>query len=158
MDLVILESFSNLNEYESYQTANECMERVCTPVMDLKKAEKMHIFQSSHTVLPNEKIADLPLNSRFWSGMYNRFEKGLHPRQSVTDYLMAVKEETQQLEEELEVLGEVINARLRCPRLELMANETQYVTESPTLYIPFCHKDVQPWSLFSHKSWELLCF
>ncbi|XP_074848949.1 phosphatidylinositol-3-phosphate phosphatase MTMR7 isoform X2 [Carettochelys insculpta] len=41
---------------------------------------------------------------KFWSGMYNRFEKGLQPRQSVTDYLMAVKEETQQLEEELEVL------------------------------------------------------
>lgn len=45
--------------------------------------------------------------SRFWSGMYNRFEKGLQPRQSVTDYLMAVKEETQQLEEELEALEEV---------------------------------------------------
>lgn len=44
---------------------------------------------------------------KFWSGMYNRFEKGLQPRQSVTDYLMAVKEETQQLEEELEVLEEV---------------------------------------------------
>uniref|UniRef100_A0A7M4EW91 Myotubularin related protein 7 n=1 Tax=Crocodylus porosus TaxID=8502 RepID=A0A7M4EW91_CROPO len=43
---------------------------------------------------------------KFWSGMYNRFEKGMHPRQSVTDYLMAVKEETQQLEEELEVLEE----------------------------------------------------
>ncbi|OXB83870.1 UNVERIFIED_CONTAM: hypothetical protein H355_003082 [Colinus virginianus] len=43
---------------------------------------------------------------KFWSGMYNRFEKGLHPRQSVIDYLMAVKEETQQLEEELTVLGE----------------------------------------------------
>lgn len=41
---------------------------------------------------------------RFWSGMYNRFEKGLQPRQSVTDYLMAVKEESQQLEEELEAL------------------------------------------------------
>lgn len=36
--------------------------------------------------------------------MYNRFEKGLQPRQSVTDYLMAVKEESQQLEEELEAL------------------------------------------------------
>uniref|UniRef100_A0A8C0HA13 Myotubularin related protein 7 n=1 Tax=Chelonoidis abingdonii TaxID=106734 RepID=A0A8C0HA13_CHEAB len=41
---------------------------------------------------------------KFWSGMYTRFEKGMHPGQSVTDYLMAVKEETQQLEEELEVL------------------------------------------------------
>ena len=45
--------------------------------------------------------------SRFWNGMYNRFEKGLQPRQSVTDYLMAVKEETQQLQEELEALEEV---------------------------------------------------
>ncbi|XP_044537064.1 myotubularin-related protein 7 [Gracilinanus agilis] len=44
--------------------------------------------------------------NRFWSGMYNRFEKGMQPRQSVTDYLMAVKEETQQLEEELQVLEE----------------------------------------------------
>lgn len=46
---------------------------------------------------------------RFWNGMYNRFEKGLQPRQSVTDYLMAVKEESQQLEEELESLEEVIS-------------------------------------------------
>lgn len=67
------------------------------------------VSKSSETSSPNQKPADLPINSRFWSGMYNRFEKGLHPRQSVTDYLMAVKEETQQLEEELEVLGEVIN-------------------------------------------------
>jgi len=43
---------------------------------------------------------------KFWNGMYNRFEKGLQPRQSVTDYLMAVKEETQQLQEELEALEE----------------------------------------------------
>ena len=39
--------------------------------------------------------------------MYNRFEKGPQPRQYVTDYLMAVKEETQQLQEELEALEEV---------------------------------------------------
>lgn len=45
--------------------------------------------------------------------MYNRFEKGLQPRQSVTDYLMAVKEETQQLEEELEALEEVRYAHSR---------------------------------------------
>lgn len=33
--------------------------------------------------------------------MYNRFDRGMHPRQSVEDYLSAVKEETQQLEEQL---------------------------------------------------------
>lgn len=77
-----------------------------------KKEEKIKkcTFQSYEATSPNGKIPDLAVNSRFWSGMYNRFEKGLHPRQSVTDYLMAVKEETQQLEEELEVLQEVINS------------------------------------------------
>jgi len=38
---------------------------------------------------------------RFWSGLYNRFDRGMHPRQSVEDYLMAVREETLQLEEQL---------------------------------------------------------
>ncbi|KAI4897241.1 hypothetical protein NFI96_005727 [Prochilodus magdalenae] len=36
---------------------------------------------------------------RFWRGLYNHFDRGLHPRQSVLDCLIAVKEETQQLEE-----------------------------------------------------------
>ncbi|XP_072107915.1 myotubularin-related protein 7b isoform X3 [Mobula birostris] len=51
-----------------------------------------------------------PSNFRlvFWRSMYNRFEKGMHPRQSVTEFLMAVKEETQQLEEELEMLEEAL--------------------------------------------------
>uniref|UniRef100_A0A672HRA1 Uncharacterized protein n=1 Tax=Salarias fasciatus TaxID=181472 RepID=A0A672HRA1_SALFA len=38
---------------------------------------------------------------RFWSGLYNRFDRGMHPRQSVEDYLRAIQEETQQLEEQL---------------------------------------------------------
>lgn len=38
---------------------------------------------------------------RFWRGLYNRFDRGIHPRQSVEDYLSAIQEETQQLEEQL---------------------------------------------------------
>ncbi|XP_072426190.1 myotubularin-related protein 7b isoform X1 [Chiloscyllium punctatum] len=53
-----------------------------------------------------------PSNFRFWRSMYNRFEKGMHPRQSVTEFLMAVKEETQQLEDELEILEEQKLGRL----------------------------------------------
>uniref|UniRef100_A0A3B4CRW7 Phosphatidylinositol-3-phosphatase n=1 Tax=Pygocentrus nattereri TaxID=42514 RepID=A0A3B4CRW7_PYGNA len=40
-----------------------------------------------------------PYCFKFWRGLYNHFDRGLHPRQSVLDCLMAVKEETQQLEE-----------------------------------------------------------
>lgn len=38
---------------------------------------------------------------RFWSCLYNHFDMGLHPRQSVLECLTVVKKETQQLEEEL---------------------------------------------------------
>uniref|UniRef100_A0A3B4CU55 Phosphatidylinositol-3-phosphatase n=1 Tax=Pygocentrus nattereri TaxID=42514 RepID=A0A3B4CU55_PYGNA len=44
-----------------------------------------------------------PYCFKFWRGLYNHFDRGLHPRQSVLDCLMAVKEETQQLEELLAV-------------------------------------------------------
>ncbi|XP_061901543.1 myotubularin-related protein 7a [Entelurus aequoreus] len=40
-----------------------------------------------------------PCRFKFWRGLYNRFDRGMHPRQSVEDYLRAIQEETQQLEE-----------------------------------------------------------
>ncbi|XP_025326269.2 myotubularin-related protein 7 isoform X1 [Canis lupus dingo] len=67
------------------------------------------LFRADHSQTRGTlRLPTTPCNFmyKFWSGMYNRFEKGLQPRQSVTDYLMAVKEETQQLEEELEALEE----------------------------------------------------
>uniref|UniRef100_A0A671WCA3 Myotubularin related protein 7a n=1 Tax=Sparus aurata TaxID=8175 RepID=A0A671WCA3_SPAAU len=42
-----------------------------------------------------------PYCFKFWRGLYNRFDRGMHPRQSVEDYLSAIQEETQQLEEQL---------------------------------------------------------
>uniref|UniRef100_A0AAR2JHG5 Phosphatidylinositol-3-phosphatase n=1 Tax=Pygocentrus nattereri TaxID=42514 RepID=A0AAR2JHG5_PYGNA len=48
-----------------------------------------------------------PYCFKFWRGLYNHFDRGLHPRQSVLDCLMAVKEETQQLEELLAVCEQV---------------------------------------------------
>ncbi|XP_076877408.1 myotubularin-related protein 7a [Brachyhypopomus gauderio] len=44
-----------------------------------------------------------PYCFKFWRGLYNHFDRGLHPRQSVLDPLVAVKEDTQQLEEVLTV-------------------------------------------------------
>ncbi|KAM9740637.1 myotubularin-related protein 7a [Menidia menidia] len=42
-----------------------------------------------------------PYCFKFWRGLYNRFDRGMHPRQSLEDYLRAIQEETQQLEEQL---------------------------------------------------------
>ncbi|XP_053260454.1 myotubularin-related protein 7 isoform X2 [Podarcis raffonei] len=64
------------------------------------------LYREDHNRTLHPQSAPCHIIYKFWSGMYNRFEKGLHPRQSVTEYLLAVKEETQQLEEELLVLEE----------------------------------------------------
>ncbi|XP_051790464.1 myotubularin-related protein 8 [Erpetoichthys calabaricus] len=41
----------------------------------------------SHDVLqPNT----LPFNFKFWCAMYNRFDKGMHPRQSMLDHLLSI--------------------------------------------------------------------
>lgn len=44
---------------------------------------------------------------RYWRRLYNNFDRELHPRQSELDCLMTVKEETQQLEEELAIYEQV---------------------------------------------------
>lgn len=41
------------------------------------------------------------LLSRMWKGLYSHLEKATPPRQSPADFLSAVREESQQLEEEL---------------------------------------------------------
>ncbi|XP_015226556.1 PREDICTED: myotubularin-related protein 7 [Cyprinodon variegatus] len=43
-----------------------------------------------------------PYCFKFWRGLYNRFDRGMHPRQSVEDYLRVIRDETQQLEEQLD--------------------------------------------------------
>lgn len=61
-------------------------------------------FTTSHDedLLQDDTKKCLPsLSGRFWRGLYNRFDRGMHPRQSVEDYLSAIQEETQQLEEQL---------------------------------------------------------
>ncbi|XP_040099087.1 myotubularin-related protein 7 [Oryx dammah] len=75
---------------------------------------------------------------KFWNGMYNRFEKGLQPRQSVTDYLMAVKEETQQLEEELEALEERLE---KIQKVQLNRTKVRSKQSEPSKHSGFSTSD-----------------
>ncbi|CAL8306375.1 unnamed protein product [Arctogadus glacialis] len=68
-----------------------------------------------------------PYCFKFWSGLYNRFDRGMHPRQSVEDYLMAVREETVQLEEQLASHKEQIE------KLENKPEWTGEAEEGPSL-------------------------
>ncbi|XP_072287102.1 phosphatidylinositol-3,5-bisphosphate 3-phosphatase MTMR8-like isoform X2 [Pyxicephalus adspersus] len=44
----------------------------------------LYVPNAYKTLQPNT----LPFCFKFWCGMYNRFDKGMHPRQSVLDYLL----------------------------------------------------------------------
>ncbi|KAM8952874.1 phosphatidylinositol-3,5-bisphosphate 3-phosphatase MTMR8 [Pelodytes ibericus] len=44
----------------------------------------LYMHDAYETLLPNT----LPFCFKFWCGMYNRFDKGMHPRQSVLDTLL----------------------------------------------------------------------
>ncbi|XP_028258666.1 myotubularin-related protein 7-like isoform X2 [Parambassis ranga] len=58
---------------------------------------KAELSQSQGVLRPNTT----PYCFKMWKGLYNHVEKSTPPRQSPADFLAAVKEESQQLEEEL---------------------------------------------------------
>lgn len=53
------------------------------------------------------RVMLLGLVYRFWRGMYNRFENGIHPREPVGDLLAATTEHTQALTDQAEFLTKV---------------------------------------------------
>lgn len=47
--------------------------------------------------------------SRFWRGLYNRFEVGVHPRDLFEDVLTAKKKHIDELKDHIRFLEEVIS-------------------------------------------------
>lgn len=54
----------------------------------------LYIPNAYKTLQPNT----LPFSFKFWCGMYNRFDSGMHPRQSVLDYLLEILNQKATLE------------------------------------------------------------
>ncbi|KAL7885813.1 hypothetical protein AOLI_G00061080 [Acnodon oligacanthus] len=79
-----------------------------------------------------------PYCLKFWRGLYNHFDRGLHPRQSVLDCLMAVKEETQQLEELLAVCEQKL-AALGKDRANGLCVKRHTINHSQTLWAEPAH-------------------
>ncbi|XP_074649739.1 phosphatidylinositol-3,5-bisphosphate 3-phosphatase MTMR6-like isoform X2 [Tubulanus polymorphus] len=55
----------------------------------------------THSVLkPNSS----PQTFKFWRGMYNRFESGVHPRENVSDVVSALKDHSSSMEDHIKLL------------------------------------------------------
>lgn len=62
-----------------------------------------------HDVILKEMYLLLFPSSRFWRGMYSRFESGVHPREPLGDHLLASKDHCVSLEDHVQHLTERIS-------------------------------------------------
>lgn len=67
-----------------------------------------------------------PQMLKFWRGMYNRYENGVHPRESVTDVLSAMKDHSTSLADHVQFLENQISSLKR-----MLASETVSREEKP---------------------------
>ncbi|XP_042083762.1 myotubularin-related protein 7-like [Haplochromis burtoni] len=103
----------------------------------LYKAEQS---QSQGVLRPNTS----PYCFKMWKGLYNHAEKSTPPRQSPADFMSAVREESQQLEEELtnhqERIAELTGKPITWEKIEVPRRRTSCLPQRhsgpdpPTLY------------------------
>ncbi|XP_006632878.1 myotubularin-related protein 8 [Lepisosteus oculatus] len=74
----------------------------------------------------------LPFNFKFWCAMYNRFDKGMHPKQSVLDYLLSL---THQKTDGEKSLNELENKLASVPGV--MPDEASVCSNSVSVGQPF---------------------
>ncbi|KAM4819097.1 phosphatidylinositol-3,5-bisphosphate 3-phosphatase MTMR8 isoform 2-T2 [Thomomys bottae] len=101
-----------------------------------KEREELRVLDKTHSVWPFliQKKADfrnplykgkaiyrvlnpsvLPYNIQFWCGMYNRFDKGLHPKQSIIERLLEMKKQQTMLEARVHELEKKLKIRGELP-------------------------------------------
>lgn len=62
----------------------------------------------------------VPYNIQFWCGMYNRFDKGLHPKQSMLESLLEIKKQRTMLEADMHKLEKIWHILLLIMRIVLL--------------------------------------
>ncbi|XP_065545615.1 myotubularin-related protein 8 isoform X2 [Lathamus discolor] len=69
------------------------------PFLLQKKQELRNPLYKGFTAYKELQPNTLPFSFQFWCGMYNRFDKGMHPKQCVLDYLLNCMSQKMKLED-----------------------------------------------------------
>nr|XP_006824875.1 PREDICTED: myotubularin-related protein 8-like [Saccoglossus kowalevskii] len=81
------------------------------------------LYRKDHSVTKGVMIPNTsPQCFKFWRGMYNRFENGIHPRESLPDVLSAMKDHTTSLEDHVTYLEKKIVSLKRILSLDAEKN------------------------------------
>ncbi|XP_074864336.1 phosphatidylinositol-3,5-bisphosphate 3-phosphatase MTMR8 isoform X2 [Carettochelys insculpta] len=121
------------------------------PFLIQKKQEFRNPLYKGFTAYKDLKPNTLPFSFQFWCGMYNRFDKGMHPKQCVLDHLLNCMSQKMKLEDnamELEnklpfldgslpdevcSLSKIINASVESSKTPMLNTPQDYESEPPTL-------------------------
>ncbi|XP_015666239.1 myotubularin-related protein 8 [Protobothrops mucrosquamatus] len=69
------------------------------PFLLQRKLEFRNPLYKGYAAYSSLQPNTLPFSFQFWCGMYNRFDKGMHPKQCILDHLLSYSSETFQLED-----------------------------------------------------------
>lgn len=69
------------------------------PFLLQKKQELRNPLYRGFTAYKELQPNTLPFSFQFWCGMYNRFDKGMHPKQCVLDHLLSCMSQKMKLED-----------------------------------------------------------
>ncbi|XP_076467720.1 phosphatidylinositol-3,5-bisphosphate 3-phosphatase MTMR8-like isoform X2 [Babylonia areolata] len=82
------------------------------------------LFKKEHEVTqPVLKPSTSPQCIKFWRGMYNRFENGIHPRENIVDILSTARDHSASLEDHVQLLEKRIT--LMCKLMDKPDEEIQ---------------------------------
>nr|KAF6492630.1 myotubularin related protein 8 [Molossus molossus] len=94
------------------------------PFLAQRKSDFRNPLYKGFTMYGMLNPSTVPYNIQFWCGMYNRFDRGLHPKQSMLESLLKVKNQrivleadVHKLEEKLEACDEPLEEVCTCSQL-----------------------------------------
>ncbi|XP_073217167.1 phosphatidylinositol-3,5-bisphosphate 3-phosphatase MTMR8 isoform X3 [Lepidochelys kempii] len=121
------------------------------PFLLQKKQEFRNPLYKGFTAYKELKPNTLPFSFQFWCGMYNRFDKGMHPKQSVLDHLLNCMSQKIKLEDnatdlenklpfldgplpdEVCSLSKIVNASVESSKTPMLNTPQDYESEPPAL-------------------------
>ncbi|KAM7159810.1 phosphatidylinositol-3,5-bisphosphate 3-phosphatase MTMR8 isoform 2-T2 [Macrochelys suwanniensis] len=121
------------------------------PFLLQKKQEFRNPLYKGFTAYKALKPNTLPFSFQFWCGMYNRFDKGMHPKQCVLDHLlncmsqkMKLEDNATDLENKLPFLdgplpdevcsfSKIVNASVESSKTPMLNTPQDYESEPPAL-------------------------
>ncbi|KAG6934389.1 myotubularin related protein 8 [Chelydra serpentina] len=121
------------------------------PFLLQKKQEFRNPLYKGFTAYKALKPNTLPFSFQFWCGMYNRFDKGMHPKQCVLDHLLNCMSQKMKLEDnatdlenklpfldgplpdEVCSLSKIVTAAVESSKTPMLNTPQDYESEPPAL-------------------------